>query len=130
VPIAAGESEFGLFGFRELLKRRAVDIVQPDVARIGGFTAAMRLGAMVQANNLRYAPHTGFSCGVAQLASVHLAAAVPNLARLEEMFIDNPLRDVFNEPFPISTSASVEVPQGPGLGLTLDRRIVDRFRIR
>lgn len=129
VPIAAGESEFGLFGFRELLKRRAVDIVQPDVARIGGFTAAMRLGAMVQANNLRYAPHTGFSCGVAQLASVHLSAAVPNLARLEEMFIDNPLRDVFMEPFPISAGAFVEVPSGPGLGLTLDRRIVDRFRI-
>ncbi len=45
IPVAAGESEFGLFGFRELLRRRALDFVQPEIARIGGFTAAMRLGA-------------------------------------------------------------------------------------
>src|SRR5439155_718191 len=45
IPVAAGESEFGLFGFRELLKRRALDVVQPEIARIGGFTAAMRLRA-------------------------------------------------------------------------------------
>jgi len=129
IPVAGGESEFGLFGFRELLARRALDIVQPDVARIGGFTAAMRLGALVVAHNVKYAPHTGFSCGVAQLASLHLAAAVPNLWRVEFMFIDNPLREIFVEPFPQPADGMLTLPTTPGMGLALDREKLDEFRL-
>ena len=130
IPVAAGESEFGIFGFRELLKRRAIDIVQPDVARIGGFTAAKRLGALVHAHNVKYAPHTGFSCGVAQLASMHLAAAVPNLARLEWMFIDNPLTRVFEEELPDPKNGVIELPVGPGLGLHVDRKKLGKYTAR
>lgn len=130
IPVAAGESEFGIFGFRELLKRRAIDIVQPDIARIGGFTAAKRLGALVHAHNVKYAPHTGFSCGLAQLASLHLAAAVPNLARLEWMWIDNPLSQVFEEPLPQPRDGTLRLPTKPGLGLTVDRTRLDRYRVR
>ena len=129
IPVAAGESEFGIFGFRELLKRRAIDIVQPDVARIGGFTAAKRLGALVHAHNVTYAPHTGFSCGVAQLASMHLAAAVPNLARIEEMFIVNPLAEIFEEPLPKSKNGMLALPTKPGLGLALDRKKLEQYRV-
>ena len=129
VPLAGGESEFGVFGFRQLLARRAIDIVQPDIARVGGFTAAKRLGALVHAHNVRYAPHTGFSCGVAQLASIHLAASVPSLWRTEEMFIDNPLAEVFTEPLPRSRGGEVAVPQRPGLGLEIDREKLARFRL-
>ncbi len=129
IPVAGGESEFGLFGFRELLARRALDIVQPDVARIGGFTAAMRLGALVVAHNVKYAPHTGFSCGVAQLASLHLAAAVPNLWRVEFMFIDNPLREIFVEPFPQPADGMLTLPTTPGMGLALDRKKLDEYRL-
>lgn len=129
VPLACGESEFGTFGFRELFRRGLIDVAQPDVARVGGFTAALRVGALVQAHNLRYAPHTGFSCGVAQLASLHLAAAVPNLARLEWMWIDNPLSEIFEEPLPQPTDGTIAMPTKPGLGLTLDRKKLERFRI-
>ena len=129
IPLAAGESEFGIFGFRELLRRRAIDIVQPDIARIGGFTAAMRLGALVHAHNVRYAPHTGFSCGVAQLASIHLAGAVDGLWRLEEMFIQNPLAEIFTEPLPKAAKGVVALPQRPGLGLTLDKKKIAKYRL-
>src|SRR5260370_1250771 len=77
IPLAGGESEFGIFGFRELLKRRALDIVQPDVARIGGFTAAKRRGALVHAHHVKYAPHTRVSRGVGQHCSRPVAAAGP-----------------------------------------------------
>jgi L-alanine-DL-glutamate epimerase-like enolase superfamily enzyme len=130
IPLAGGESEFGIFGFRELLSRRALDIVQPDVARIGGYTAAKRLGALVHAHNVRYAPHTGFSCGLAQLASYHLAASVPNLWRVEEMWIDNPLTRVFEDPLPRSSVGMLELPTAPGLGLEVDRAALDRFTLR
>ena len=129
IPLAAGESEFGIFGFRELLRRRAIDIVQPDIARIGGFTAAMRLGALVHAHNVRYAPHTGFSCGVAHLASLHLAAAAPQLYRYESMYIDNPLTRIWTEEFPRPRAGVLELPRRPGMGLTLDRKALDRYRL-
>ena len=130
IPLAGGESEFGIFGFRELLARRALDIVQPDVARIGGYTAAKRLGALVHAHNVKYAPHTGFSCGLAQVASAHLAASVPNLWRLENMWIGNPLAEIFEQPLPQPVNGMLTLPTGPGLGLDPDRAKLDRFRAR
>ncbi len=129
IPVAAGESEFGLFGFRELIQRGAIDILQPDVARVGGFTAAKRVGALVHAYNLRYAPHTGFSAGVSHLASLHVAASVPNLMTYEYFFAPNPLRDLFADPFPEPREGFIPVPQHPGLGLTLDRKLLKKFEI-
>jgi len=129
IPVAAGESEFGVFGFRELIRRGAIDVVQPDVARVGGFTGARRVGALVHAHNLRYAPHTGFSAGVSHLASLHVAASVPNLMTYEYFFAPNPLRDLFTEPFPEPREGMIDVPQKPGLGLELDERILKKFEI-
>lgn len=129
IPVAAGESEFGVFGFRELIRRGALDVLQPDVARVGGFTAAQRVGALVHAHNLRYAPHTGFSAGVAHLASMHVAASVPNLMTYEYFFAPNPLRDLFTEPFPQPREGTIDVPQKPGLGLELDEKVLRKFEI-
>ncbi len=129
IPVAAGESEFGVFGFRELIRRGAIDILQPDVARVGGFTGARRVGALVHAHNLRYAPHTGFSAGIAHLAALHVAATVPNLLTYEYFFAPNPLRDLFVEPFPAPREGSIDVPQQPGLGLTLDPELLTKFEV-
>lgn len=138
VPLAAGESEFGIFGFRDLIERRAVDVLQPEIARIGGFTAALRLGALAYAYNLRIAPHTGFSAGVAHLATLHLAAAVPNFMTYEYMlpellsadgYTENPLRDIFTAPFPEPREGALDLPQGPGLGLEVDWKRVGAFEV-
>jgi L-alanine-DL-glutamate epimerase-like enolase superfamily enzyme len=132
VPVAAGEAEFGLYGFRDLIARGGVDILQPEVARIGGITAARRLWALAHAHNLRYAPHTGFSGGVAHLASLHLAAAAPNFYAYEYMgtrYIDNPLRDIFTTPFPAPREGVIPLPQGPGLGLEIDRETIRRYAL-
>ncbi len=129
IPVAAGESEFGLFGFRELIGRGAIDILQPDVARVGGPTAAKRVGALVHAYNLRYAPHTGFSAGVSHLAALHVAASVPNLMTYEYFYAPNPLRDLFTEPFPEPRKGFIDLPQRPGLGLALDRKVLRKFEI-
>lgn len=127
VPLAAGESEFGLYGLRELLARDALDVLQPDVARIGGLTGAWRVAALGLAHNRGLAPHTGFSGGVAQLASLHLAGAVSGLVAFEEMVIDNPLRELFTVPFPVSRQGLLGLPPGPGLGLELDWERVRGF---
>lgn len=131
VPLAAGEAEFGLFGFRDLIARGCIDVLQPEVARIGGVTAARRLWALAHAHNLPYAPHTGFSGGIAHLASLHLAAAAPNFYTYEYMgtqYIQNPLRDIFTEPFPAPERGMIALPQGPGLGMDLDPDALHRYR--
>lgn len=129
LPIAAGETEFGLFGFRELLARRALDFVQPQIGRVGGFTAARRLGGLVHAYNLKMAPHTGLSGGVAYLAALHLAASAAALHRYEFWYGQNPLREIFSEPFPQPKDGFIAMPKGSGLGLEVDRRALDRFRV-
>ncbi|HKV44280.1 MAG TPA: mandelate racemase/muconate lactonizing enzyme family protein [bacterium] len=133
VPLAAGETEFGLYGFRDLIARGCVDVLQPEVARIGGVTAARRLWALAHAHNLLYAPHTGFSGGVAHLASLHLAAAAPNFYTYEYMgttYIQNPLRDIFTVPFPAPQDGLIALPQAPGLGLDVDREAIRRHAVR
>ena len=80
-------------------------------------------------HNVRYAPHTGFSCGVAQLASLHLAASVSGLWKTEEMWIDNPLAELFTEPLPKAKNGVVDLPQRPGMGLTLDKKKIAKYRL-
>ncbi len=133
VPLAAGETEFGLFGFRDLIARGCIDVLQPEVARIGGITAARRLWALAHAHNLPYAPHTGFSGGIAHLASLHLAAAAPNFYTYEYMgtqYVQNPLREIFTQPFPVPERGQIALPQGPGLGLELDPDALRRYAVR
>ena len=129
IPLAAGESEFGVFGFRDLIERRAVDVLQPEIARIGGFTGARRAAALAHAYNLAVAPHTGFSGGVAHLASLHLAAAVPNFMTYEYFYAPNALRDIFTRPFPEPSGGAISLPIAPGLGLELDWDRVRRHEV-
>jgi L-alanine-DL-glutamate epimerase-like enolase superfamily enzyme len=130
IPLAAGESEFGVFGFRDLIERRAIDVLQPDIARVGGFTGARRVAALAHTYNLLYAPHTGFSAGIAHLASLHLAAAVPNFLTYEYFYAPNSLREIFTEPFPQPTGDTVPLPDQPGLGLELNWDLVRRYEVR
>ena len=92
-----------------------------------------RLWALAHAHNLLYAPHTGFSGGIAHLASLHLAAAAPNFYTYEYMgtsYIQNPLRDIFTAPFPAPKEGLIALPQGPGLGLEIDPALVRRYAVR
>ncbi len=129
VPIACGESEFGIFGFRDLIARRAVDVLQPDIARVGGFTGARKVSALADAYHLSVAPHTGFSGGICHLAALHFAAATPNLGAYEAMFIENPLMDIFTESFPRPSAGYLSVPQRPGLGMEVDWEKVRGFTV-
>lgn len=65
-PISGGEHEFTRYGFRELIQKEAVDILQPDVNRVGGITEAQKIWALASANNLQVIPHAG------QLHNYHL----------------------------------------------------------
>jgi len=127
IPIAAGEGEFTLYGFRELLATGAVDIVQPDAGRIGGFTEGMRIAALVQAENKRFAPHTGMCSAVNIVAGMHFAAAAPGFLTFEFMELQHPLIDIFREELPRPVNGRIALPEKPGLGVELDPKKIERW---
>jgi L-alanine-DL-glutamate epimerase-like enolase superfamily enzyme len=76
VPVAGYESETGLGGFRDLIERKAVDIVQPDVIWTGGITECKKVAALAHAHRLPVIPHV-FSSAVAAIANMHFIASIP-----------------------------------------------------
>jgi L-alanine-DL-glutamate epimerase-like enolase superfamily enzyme len=128
-PVAGYETETGIGGFRELIARRAVDIVQPDVIWTGGITECRKIAAMAQAYGLPVIPHV-FSSAVSSIANMHLIAALPNAGLLEFDQNPNPLREeLFEEPLRPGPDGTVALPDRPGLGVTLNQSTVDRYRV-
>jgi D-galactarolactone cycloisomerase len=127
--IAGYETEIGLYGFRELIARGAVDIVQPDLAWTGGFSEGRRIAAFAQAHHRMVAPHS-FGSAVLLVASLHFAASVPNALVLEWDQNPNGLRsELLKEELRLELDSTVRVPERPGLGIELDRFALDRYRI-
>lgn len=129
VPLAGGETVFLAYGFRKFLERGLLDVVQPDLARCGGITGARHAMLLTHAFGARFAPHTGFSGGISHLAALQVAAAAPELYKLEYMFIDNPLREIFVGGYPVPGNGKIKVPTAPGLGLELDLDLVDKYTV-
>ena len=129
VPVAGYETETGLAGFRELIVRRAVDIVQPDVIWTGGITECRKVAALAQAHGLPIIPHV-FSSGLASIANMHFIASLPNGGLLEFDQNPNPLRsELFEEPIEVGPDGTVRLPERPGLGVVLNRATIDRYRV-
>jgi L-alanine-DL-glutamate epimerase-like enolase superfamily enzyme len=130
LPIAAGESEFTRYGFRELITRGKIDIIQPDVCRAGGITECRRIAALASAYHLPCSLHTGASSAVSMAASLQVAASLPNFLTFEYMFAPNPLREeIVLEPFHLTSGGEVVVPTGPGLGIELRGEVWERFAL-
>lgn len=138
IPIAGGECEFTRFGFRELFVSRALDIVQPDTCAAGGLSECKKIADMATAFGIRYNPHV-WGTGIAMAASLQLLAVLPShtppsLAPLEPMLefdrTEHPIRQaVLTKPIE-HVGGMVRVPDGPGLGIEVDRDALARFAAR
>jgi L-alanine-DL-glutamate epimerase-like enolase superfamily enzyme len=128
VPVAAGENEFGEQGFRELIRARAVDIVQPDASRCGGITEVVRVARMAADAGLRFAPHT-WSDAVTVTANAHVVAALPGGVTVEVDQTGNPfIQELLVEPLSI-TEGELRLSRKPGLGIEIDHAAVERLRM-
>lgn len=136
IPIAGGENEHSLFGFRELIVGRCVDVVQPDVCSAGGFTACRHITALAHAHGLPVNPHV-WGSSVSQAAALQVIAAIPithhSLAASEPIFeydsSTNPLRAALVREPVQQAGGWIEVPAKPGLGIEVEREMIERFRI-
>jgi D-galactarolactone cycloisomerase len=135
IPVAGGEAEYARWGFRDLCARRAVDIAQPDICACGGFTEAWRIAALASAHGITVFPHV-WGTAVGLFASLQLAAALPPnppaMISSELLFeldrTPNPLRDELAQNPPKRAGDIIDVPTGPGLGVEIDRRVLERYR--
>jgi L-alanine-DL-glutamate epimerase-like enolase superfamily enzyme len=128
MPLAAGENDFGVQGFREMLRAGALDIAQPDACRAGGLTECFRIGTMAAEAGVRVATHT-WSDAVALVANAHLIAALPNGVTVEVDQTGNPFIDeLLTEPLRIE-DGSLQLSGEPGLGIDLDQATVDRLAL-
>jgi D-galactarolactone cycloisomerase len=136
IPLAAGETEFTRYGFRDLITKGGIDIIQPNVSRAGGFTECKKIDAIASAHHVKYAPHTGSTSAVCLAATMQLAAYLPNFLVYEYMRSDwnknqlNPLRhELFKEGFEFFKDGYLEVPQKPGIGMELNEDVVEKYRV-
>lgn len=128
IPLAAGECESTHYNYKDLITRRAVDVVQPNISRVGGFTAARKLAALAEAHNIPIAPH-GVGGAIFLAASLHLSAALPNFLSLEYNRRPNPLRDDMAIGGFEFREGELSLPAGPGLGVQLNSEFLDKWRV-
>jgi galactonate dehydratase len=126
-PLATGERIFGRQGFRELLEKQAVRIIQPDLARTGGITEARKIAAMADTYYIPVAPHNpnGPLC---TLASMHLCFSIPNFLILEFFEKDEP---VFQDIVPggLKRDVSGVYPTtAPGLGANVTDDFLRKYK--
>jgi D-galactarolactone cycloisomerase len=134
VLIAGGECEYTRYGFRQLIDCRAVDILQPDLCAAGGFTEVMKIIAMASAASIPVIPHVwGTNVGLA--AALQLYAALPHFPERRftaEPFFEydrshHPFRDGVTHEQLTFDSGYLEIPDRPGLGISLDVAYVQKF---
>ncbi len=124
IPIATGERLFTKFTFFELIKAQAADILQPDMCNAGGITELKKIAAMAEAQHILMAPHNTNS-PIGTVASFHLDATLPNflIQEYHAEFYD-PYYFEFVEGLPRQKNGYVDLPQAPGLGVTLNEEVV------
>jgi L-rhamnonate dehydratase len=126
--IAAGEAETTRFDLLDLMDRGGIDVVQPDIARVGGLTEARRVAHAAQDRGRLFAPHC-FNTAILIASSLHLCAAMPHAVYLEYPISTSPvLRRLVHPPIE-PVDGVVRVPEGPGLGVELDEELVAHLRV-
>jgi D-galactarolactone cycloisomerase len=136
MAVAGGENEFTRWGFREAIQRKAMDIVQPDVCAAGGISECKRIAALASANGVECVPHAwGSAVGLA--ATIQFLASLPDqppslipmppLLEFEQE--QNPFRDHLAKMPIVQKNGRIAVPTGPGLGIEIDRAVIEKHRV-
>ncbi|WP_020410170.1 mandelate racemase/muconate lactonizing enzyme family protein [Hahella ganghwensis] len=130
IPIAAGDT--GLTAPDEWLpyfRDAQIDIAQPDISWVGGFTALQEIAMMAQEFGSRLIPH-GWNTDLTLAANLHFLAVQPTAEYAEFSTSSSPLRWQLAENGPnIDHNGMIPVPDGPGLGISINEEILRQYRI-
>jgi L-alanine-DL-glutamate epimerase-like enolase superfamily enzyme len=127
IDVAGGEQDVDLAQWRRMVRMHVVDIVQPDICYVGGLTRALGVARIAQETGMRCVPHSA-NLSLVTLFTLHMMAAIPNAGPYVEFSIEeNWLRELF-EPVLSVSEGMVEVPCGPGWGVTVNSEWLARAR--
>lgn len=118
-PIAGGETEYTRYGMTDILEAGAVDVLMPDLQRIGGLSEMRRVAAIASVYNVPISTH------IFTEQSICIAASEPNCLSVEHMPWFSPL---FNESMEIK-SGNITAPDRPGIGFSFDQQAITHFKI-
>lgn len=134
IPVAGGETWYTRWTMRDVFTTRSVDIVQPDVCGVGGLSEARKIADMAACFGIRVIPHV-WGTAVALAASLnYLAILPPSPPRHEERQpwfefdqTENPFRQAVVKKPILANNGIVQIPDGPGLGIEIDRAALKKF---
>ena len=126
IPLATGERDRTIWDMIPYLQERCIDILQPDCAHTGGITQMQKIATLAEAYYVPLAPH----CTCSQLgltASLHATVATP-LFLIHEGYLDGHIMPagVANVTWKVDADGYASLPQGPGLGVTIDESKFDK----
>lgn len=124
-PVAAGELEFSRYGFADLLRENAVEVVQPDATVVGGVTEWMRIANTAASYDIPVAPHYNWDL------HIQLLAAIGNSLWIEYFYRDSNVK-AFDDVLEHSIepkNGTIELPDRPGHGVRLDESALSDFKV-
>jgi len=128
-PILTGENVVTVDGFNDLVTEDAVDIAAPDVNRCGGPWELRKIATVCDLYGVPLAPHN-IASPVGTIGGAHAMAAIPNVVALEyharEVPWWNDLVTRTGESGPVIENGTIDVPEGPGLGIEIDPDVAER----
>ena len=119
LPIALGETEYTLYGFRDVVGSKTADILMPDLGRVGGISEFLKVSHLAQAHSITISPH------IFSEQSIQVLGALSNGGYLEYVPW---FSELYNERLEI-VDGKARVPERPGIGFTFDRKFIERHRI-
>ncbi|MEM2376310.1 MAG: mandelate racemase/muconate lactonizing enzyme family protein, partial [Sulfolobales archaeon] len=131
VMIAGGESLFTKYQFMEYVRKKALDVLQPDIARVGGITEFMKIVAIAEAEGLFIAPHVGLSGPGCRAASIQVSAAVPRETFLSYEYMykgDNALaKELPKQTVETISNGYIEICKKPGICFEPEKDAISKF---
>jgi galactonate dehydratase len=128
-PICCGENLYLTYGFRELLEKRAADIIMPDLQKVGGLFEGRKIADMAHTYYVPFAPHSVTS-PIGTMASAHVCAAVPNFLVLEWHWIDSlALWKSWVKEGEIIDNGFIPIPERPGIGVEMDEEAARKAQV-
>jgi L-alanine-DL-glutamate epimerase-like enolase superfamily enzyme len=125
LPIAGGEVLTRRQSFTPWLRERAFDIVQPDVTKVGGISEERRIAWMAEECGVRFIPH-GWNTALGLASDLHLASAFRNTVLVEYLTGSPFIDDLVETPWKLDADGMLPVPEGPGLGVSLNLDAVEK----
>ena len=129
IPLAAGENMMGSNEFKKAIDQRILSVIQPDLAKWGGFSRCLPIAKKIISSGLRYCPHY-LGGGIGLLASAHALAAAGGDGILEIDINENPLRTLLIGEMLNTNNGIATLGHNPGLGLHIELEKIEKYKVR